>query len=139
MIRHHLTISIEPHNGRHIHFEPSNTRNSQIRVQGFEDAAVTNRGLDMKIGLLQIDLRFDGCNSLKDKRAILQALKHRIRQRYNVSLAEIDWHDQWRESRFGLVAIGNQADSIEKNFRAVIEEIESRPDTAVTDYCIEMM
>jgi len=93
----------------------------------------------MKIGLLQVDLYLAGCQSLKDKRTILQSVKHRLRSKYNVSVAEIGDHDIWRRSRFGVVAIGNGTGSIEETFRSVVREFESRGDTAVTDYRIEMI
>jgi uncharacterized protein len=93
----------------------------------------------MKIGFLQVDLYFEGCQSLKDKRTILQSVKHRLRSKYNVSVAEIGDHDVWRRSQFGIVAIGNGAESIEETFRSVVREFESRGDTVVTDYQIEML
>ena len=94
--------------------------------------------VSMKIGLLQLDLLFEECNSLKDKRSILQAIKHRLRSKYNVSVAEVGDHDIWRRSQFGLAAIGNGADSIEEIFRAAVRELESRSDTIVTDYKVEI-
>ena len=93
----------------------------------------------MKIGLLQVELYFEGVGSLKEKRAILQSVKHKLRANYNVSVAEIDDHDVWRRSVFGLVAIGNGAGSVEQIFRSALREFETRPDTLVTDYQIEMM
>ena len=33
--------------------------------------------------------------SLKDKRAVLQRVLTRIRQKYNVSVAELDYQDAW--------------------------------------------
>lgn len=93
----------------------------------------------MKIGLMQVELRLDSCNSLKEKRQILQSLKHRLRSKHNVSVAEIDDHDIWRRSVFGLVAIGNGTDRIEHIFRSVLAEMEARPDMVVGDYSIEML
>lgn len=85
-----------------------------------------------------MDLYFEDCQSLKDKRAILQSLKHRLRSRLNVSVAEIGDHDVWRRSQFGLVAIGAGTAKIEGIFRAALNEIEARGDTVVSDYRIEM-
>lgn len=92
----------------------------------------------MKIGLLQVDLHLESCNSLKDKRSVLKSLKHRLRADYNVSVAEIGDHDVWRRSQFGLVAIGNSADSIERVFRSALNEIESRPEIEITDTQMEV-
>ncbi len=92
----------------------------------------------MKIGLLQVELMLEGCDSLKDKRQILQSLKHRLRAKHNVSVAEIGDHDIWRRSVFGLVAIGNQTDRIEHIFRSVLAEMDGRPDLVVGQFSIEM-
>lgn len=93
----------------------------------------------MKIGLLQVELALAGCDSLKDKRAILQALKHRLRSKLNVSVAEVGDHDVWRRAQFALVAIGNAPDSVERIFRDALAVFESRPDAVVHDYHIEML
>jgi uncharacterized protein YlxP (DUF503 family) len=93
----------------------------------------------MKIGFMQVDLHFEGCQSLKEKRSILQSIKSHLRSRLNVSVAEIGDHDLWQSSRFGLVAIGNGSDSIEQIFRASLSEMENRPDAVVSDYQIEML
>ena len=44
----------------------------------------------MVIGLLTLDLHFPGARSLKDKRQALRSLETRIRNRFNVSLAEVE-------------------------------------------------
>jgi uncharacterized protein len=47
----------------------------------------------MVIGLLTLDLHFPGARSLKDKRQALRSLETRIRNRFNVSLAEVEHQD----------------------------------------------
>ena len=44
----------------------------------------------MILKLLTLDILFPGCSSLKEKRFVLSSLKARLRQRFNVSVAEVD-------------------------------------------------
>lgn len=44
----------------------------------------------------------DESHSLKDKRHFVKSLKDRLRSKFNVSVAEIDYQDLWQR---GLVAV----------------------------------
>ena len=57
------------------------------------------------IGLLTLHLHINHSNSLKDKRQVVRALKDRLRKRFNVSVAELDFHDTWQRSVVGVVSI----------------------------------
>ncbi len=50
-------------------------------------------------------LRMDGCRSLKDKRQILRSLFTRARNRYNISVAEVDSHDLWNAADIAVVCV----------------------------------
>jgi len=43
----------------------------------------------MVIGTLELHIRLLSCNSLKDKRRIVKSLLSRIRNNFNVSIAEV--------------------------------------------------
>lgn len=62
------------------------------------------------VGVLTLELRLDEAHSLKDKRHFVKSLKDRLRNKFNVSVAEIDYQDLWQR---GLVAVaivsGDQA------------------------------
>ena len=53
------------------------------------------------IGVIVLELRLDESHSLKDKRHFVKSLKDRLRGKFNVSVAEIDYQDLWQR---GLVA-----------------------------------
>ncbi len=53
------------------------------------------------VGVITFELRLDEAHSLKDKRHFVKSLKDRLRNRFNVSVAEIDYQDSWQR---GLVA-----------------------------------
>jgi uncharacterized protein YlxP (DUF503 family) len=51
------------------------------------------------VGILSIELHFPEAGSLKGKRKHLQSAKAHLRQRFGVSVAEVDHHDLWQRSR----------------------------------------
>lgn len=54
------------------------------------------------VGVITLELRLDESHSLKDKRHFVHSLKDRLRNKFNVSVAEIDYQDLWQR---GLVAV----------------------------------
>ena len=44
-------------------------------------------------------------HSLKEKRAVLQRMLTRTKQKYNVSIAELDHQDVWQRTTIAMVAI----------------------------------
>ena len=54
------------------------------------------------IGVITLALRLDESHSLKDKRHFVKSLKDRLRSKFNVAVAEIDYQDLWQR---GLVAV----------------------------------
>lgn len=67
----------------------------------------------MIIGVLHIELFIPGSGSLKTKRFAIKSIKDRLRNRFNVSVAEIDYADKWQRSSLGVVAISNEPKHVE--------------------------
>ena len=60
----------------------------------------------MTVGTLRVVFLVAGAASLKDKRRVVKGLKDRIRHRFNVSVAEVDFHELWQRSAIGVAAVG---------------------------------
>lgn len=57
-----------------------------------------------------LELRLDESHSLKDKRHYVKSLKDRLRSKFNVSVAEIDYQDLWQRSVVAVATVsGDQA------------------------------
>jgi hypothetical protein len=67
----------------------------------------------MPITYLTIELRIEGAHSLKDKRQVLRSLKDRLRNSFNISIAEIDVTDLWQRATLGVVSISGSRDYLE--------------------------
>jgi hypothetical protein len=51
------------------------------------------------VGILSVELHFPESGSLKGKRKHVKSAKANLRQRFGVSVAEVDHHDLWQRSR----------------------------------------
>jgi uncharacterized protein YlxP (DUF503 family) len=62
------------------------------------------------VGVLILELRLEESHSLKDKRHYVKSLKDRLRSKFNVAVAEIDYHDLWQRGLVAVVTVsGDQA------------------------------
>jgi uncharacterized protein YlxP (DUF503 family) len=66
----------------------------------------------MIIGVLTLEIFFPFSHSLKDKRRILHGFKDRLRGRYNVAVAELDFQDKWQRTVLGVVTLNSQASMV---------------------------
>ena len=85
----------------------------------------------MIVGLLTLDLHFPGARSLKDKRQALRSLETRIRQRFNVAVAEVEHQDLWQRSRLAVVSVNTDHTHLETTLQGVEGEAARAPNIAV--------
>ena len=57
------------------------------------------------IGVLTMEVRVEDSHSLKDKRHVVRSLKDRLRNKFNVAVAEIDGQDTWQRSTIAAVTV----------------------------------
>lgn len=59
------------------------------------------------IGVLTLEMRLENAHSLKDKRHVVQSLKERLRHKFNVAVAEIDYQDLWQRAMVAAVTVSS--------------------------------
>jgi uncharacterized protein YlxP (DUF503 family) len=74
----------------------------------------------MLVALERFDVRIPGCRSLKEKRHVVKTLTAAVRQRFPVSVAEVDHHDLWQRGAIAVAAVGPD----QHHLRRVMHEIE---------------
>lgn len=74
------------------------------------------------IGVLTLELRLEHSHSLKDKRHVVKSLAERLRNRFNVAVAEIDFQDLWQRALLAAVTVSSDRVQAEKLLRAVEDE-----------------
>lgn len=71
------------------------------------------------IGVLTLDIHVEHSHSLKEKRHVIKSLKDRLRERFNIAVAEIDFLDSWQNSVVAAVTISNDRVHAEQVLQAV--------------------
>jgi len=59
------------------------------------------------VGVLTLEMRLANSHSLKDKRHVVQGLKERLRHKFNVAVAEIDYQDLWQRALVAVVTVSS--------------------------------
>jgi uncharacterized protein len=80
------------------------------------------------IGYVECECLIYDAQSLKEKRAVLQRIVTRLKQKYNVSVAEIDYQDTWQRTKLGIVTITSNRSSTERELGRALEMIDSFPE-----------
>jgi uncharacterized protein YlxP (DUF503 family) len=78
----------------------------------------------MPIGLLTLEIHIPDARSLKDKRQVLRSLKDRLRQHFNVAVAELDHQDVWQRALVGIVTLSNDEQHVRESLDHVAAEAE---------------
>ena len=74
------------------------------------------------VGVLTLELRLENSHSLKDKRQVVRSLKERLRAKFNVAVAEIDYQDLWQRAAVAAVTVSPDHEYAEKLLRSVENE-----------------
>lgn len=94
----------------------------------------------MMVGVCRVTLRLPENASLKGKRQVVKSLTARIRNRYNVSIAEIDNQESWQLASLGISCVSNSNSHASEMLSKVVGFIRaSRLDAEVLDSEIELL
>lgn len=78
----------------------------------------------MVVGVLQLTIYITDSHSLKEKRGVLRKIKSRVRNEFNVSIAECEAHDLWQKTQLGVCQVGTDQAYIDGALRAVVRFID---------------
>jgi len=95
--------------------------------------------MPMVVGVCTVEIHLPFCQSLKDKRRVLQSLITRLRGRHNISFAEVDSQDLWQRAVLGITAVASARGPIEKMFASILAEIEAQIPGEITAREIEYL
>ena len=83
------------------------------------------------IGVARITLYLEGSFSLKDKRQVVRSLKQRVRNQYNVGIAEVEDLDDFRVATLAVVCVSNSAPHADEMLGTVVRFVERRVEMGV--------
>ncbi|MGI6375834.1 MAG: DUF503 domain-containing protein [Anaerolineae bacterium] len=93
----------------------------------------------MVVGVLTVQLQVPASRSLKDKRQVVRSLTARLRNGYNVAVAEVDHLDSWQLATLGVAAVAGDLAYVQGLLQHVVDYIERQPGTVMLDYATEYL
>jgi len=93
----------------------------------------------MVVGILQLRLMIRDAQSLKDKRRIVKSLRDRIRNRFNVSVSEVDSLDRRQQAVLGITLATNDRVFADQVLAKVVDLVRATPGASLVDYETEIL
>jgi uncharacterized protein YlxP (DUF503 family) len=96
--------------------------------------------MTMHVGIARIALHLAENGSLKGKRMVVKSITQRVRNRFNVAVAEVDTQDAWQVATLGIVCVSEDRRHSNEMLNKVLDFIESeRLDAEVGDVQLELI
>jgi hypothetical protein len=93
----------------------------------------------MVIGVCLVDIHIPENSSLKGKRQVMKRILERVKNRFNVSIAEVDDNDLWQRAKIGFSVVGNDRQFINSSLDKVLNFIESLNVAEIINSQIEIL
>ena len=91
------------------------------------------------VGLCTIELFIADSQSLKDKRQVLLSVKDRLRQKFNVSVAEIEAQDLWQKAVLAVACVANDGRHVNQVLDQTLNLIRGYPVIEIVQSRIELL
>lgn len=93
----------------------------------------------MIVGAALVELHVHGSQSLKEKRGVVRSVVQRIRNRFNVSVAEVGGQGTWQRAVVGITTVGNDARTVRSVLDRVVDFVEGTGLAEVTNSDVEIV
>lgn len=87
----------------------------------------------MIVSRLRVQFLLPGCKSLKEKRYVLNSLKSRLRNRFNVSVCEVDYQDKWQRCELGFASVATSRRGAERVVQQILTFLEKEQRISLID------
>lgn len=88
----------------------------------------------MVVGILTFEIIIYSSSSLKEKRFVVKSIKDKLKNKYNISIAEIGYMDKWQRAEIGIVTIGNEYSYVEKSLKKIFNYLDNWSEFEITNY-----
>jgi uncharacterized protein len=93
----------------------------------------------MVVGAMEVELHVHASRSLKEKRSVIRSIVARVRNEFNVAVAEVGGQDTWQWAVLGMAAVGHDAVSVRAVLERVVDFIESLHLAEVRDQSLAVL
>jgi uncharacterized protein YlxP (DUF503 family) len=93
----------------------------------------------MVVGICVIELYIPQNGSLKGKRQILQSIKVKVKNKFNVAISEVGEQDLWQKAVLGVTTVANDRNFVNEVMDKVVGAISSHPEVEVIRHQLEFI
>ena len=94
----------------------------------------------VNVGICKVKLRLPDNLSLKGKRQVVRSVTARLRNKFNVSVAEVEDNDLWQLATIGICFVSNDKRFTNEVLSKAVELVtNSQGDFEMLDYEIEIL
>jgi uncharacterized protein YlxP (DUF503 family) len=93
----------------------------------------------MVVGTLSVTLQVPGSTSLKEKRQVVRSLTSRLRQSFNVAVAEVGNQDMWQSAIIGIVCVSENARHADEMCQKVLRFVDQDGEALVLGSRFELV
>jgi uncharacterized protein YlxP (DUF503 family) len=93
----------------------------------------------MVVGTLTITLQVPASTSLKEKRMVIRSLTARLRQTFNVAVAEVDDQDLWQSAVLGIACVSANSRHADEMCQKVLRFVDNEGEALVTGSRFELV
>jgi uncharacterized protein len=91
------------------------------------------------IAYVECECMIHDAHSLKEKRAVLQRITTRLKQKFNVAVSEIDYQDVWQRTKIAIVTVASSKGAAEKEIENALKFVDSFPEWERLDTSKEIL
>ena len=92
----------------------------------------------MVVGSLRVRLLLRESRSLKDKRQVIRSILDRLRNGFNISIAEVEEHDNRQLAVLGIALVGHEVYVVRTTLEKIVEALRCHPVAELIDHEIEV-
>jgi hypothetical protein len=88
----------------------------------------------MIVGVLTVDVAILDARTLKEKRSVIKSTKQRIRNSYNVSVAEVEYGDSPKRCRLGIAMVSKDSRPLHSQLDKIVDLLRRVAGLTLLDY-----
>jgi len=92
----------------------------------------------LHVGTLRVRLLVREARTLKDKRQVLQSIKDRLRNQFNVSVAEVEHQDHRQLAVLGIAMVGPEVHGLKVALGQIVEALRVHPIAEFLEHELEV-
>ncbi|MEN8183406.1 MAG: DUF503 domain-containing protein [Myxococcota bacterium] len=93
----------------------------------------------MVVGVALVEIQVHGSQSLKQKRGVVRSISSRVRQRFNLAVAEVGGQGTWQRAVLGLTTLGNDGGTVRGVLDRAVRYVEELHLGEVTGSEVELL